>query len=124
MIHYFSGAKQQTPLSMIKVSLFNQILQIIPKDIFNNLVGAHQSDKHSKGITSWTHFVSMVFSHLSQSSSLREITTGLRSATGNLNHLGITRSPSRSSLFTLISIETLSSFRSFTLSFTTTLPLV
>jgi len=83
---------------MIKVSLFNQILQLIPRDIFNKLVSKHSSDKHSKGLNSWTHFVSMMFCHLSKSSSLREISTGLLSATGNLSHLGVSRSPCRSSL--------------------------
>lgn len=83
---------------MIKVSLFNQILQLVPRDIFNTLVSKHNSDKHSKGLNSWTHFVSMMFCHLSKSSSLREISTGLLSATGNLSHLGVSRSPSRSSL--------------------------
>jgi hypothetical protein len=40
----------------------------------------------------------MFFAQISNSNSLREISNGLRSATGNLNHLGIERAPSKSSL--------------------------
>lgn len=40
----------------------------------------------------------MVFCHLAKSSSIREISDGLRSAAGNLNHLGMDRSLCKSSL--------------------------
>jgi hypothetical protein len=40
----------------------------------------------------------MVFLHFSKSNSLREISNGLKSATGNLNHLGVKRAPEKSSL--------------------------
>ena len=41
----------------------------------------------------------MLFCHFSKANSLREITNGLRSATGNLNHLGFMhKTPSKSSL--------------------------
>ena len=57
-----------------------------------------QVDKHSKHFTSWQHLVSMIFSQFSGCVSLREISNGLRSATGNLNHLGIHTAPSKSNL--------------------------
>ena len=83
---------------MIKITLFSQIINKINKSSFKNLVSRHGTDKHNKGINSWTHFVSMIFLHLSKSSSLREISNGLKSATGNVNHMGITKIPSKSSL--------------------------
>ena len=83
---------------MIKITLFSQIINKINKSSFKNLVSRHGTDKHTKGISSWTHFVSMIFLHLSKSSSLREISNGLKSATGNVNHMGITKIPSKSSL--------------------------
>ena len=42
--------------------------------------------------------MSMVFCQFANCVSLREISNGLKSATGNLNHLGITRAPSKSNL--------------------------
>lgn len=42
--------------------------------------------------------VSMLFCQFAKSRSVRDISNGLRSATGNLNHLGIDRAPSKSTI--------------------------
>lgn len=84
---------------MKNITLFSQILQQINRNIFHKAVQQYQTDKHSKGINSWTHLTAMLFCHLSKAQSIREITNGLLSASGNLNHLGIQgKTPSRSSL--------------------------
>lgn len=85
-------------MSDVKISLLSQILSLVDRDIFNKIVRKHNSDKFSKGINTWTHMVSMVFMQLSGSSSIRDIANGLLSATGNLSHLGIYKSPSKSSI--------------------------
>ena len=85
--------------AMNNITLFSQILQQIDRNLFHNTVEKYHTDKHCKGINSWTHLVSMIFCHLSKSQSIREITNGLLSVSGNLNHLGIQgKCPSRSSL--------------------------
>ncbi len=84
---------------MVNVTLFSQILKYIPSEIFQQAVKKYSTDKHSKGITSWSHMVSMLFCHFGKAHSIRDISYGLRSITGNVNHLGIMeRVPSRSSL--------------------------
>jgi len=80
------------------ISLFNQVLGLVDRNIFSRIVKRYDSDKHCKGINSWSHVVSMLFMQLSGVSSLRDISTGLRSATGNLNHLGLSKAPSKSAL--------------------------
>jgi hypothetical protein len=40
----------------------------------------------------------MLFSQFAKSSSLRDISNGLRSATGNLNHMGVSMAPSKSTV--------------------------
>jgi hypothetical protein len=40
----------------------------------------------------------MIFVHLTNATSLRDVSNGLRSATGNLSHLGISRVPCQPSL--------------------------
>ena len=80
------------------VSLFNQVLALIQRKDVAQAVKDHSSDKHSKGITTWTHLVSMLFMQFAGANSLRDISNGLRSATGNLSHLGINKAPSKSSL--------------------------
>jgi len=84
---------------MVNVTLFSQIMQLINRNLFKKAVDKFKSDKHNKGINSWTHLVTMIFCHLAKAQSIREITNGIRSINGNLNHLGIlVKSPSRSSL--------------------------
>jgi len=85
-------------MSFVKVSLFSQVLRLVDRTIFNRLVRKYETDKYSKGINTWTHFVSMLFMQLSKVDSLRDISNGLRSATGNLSHLGIELAPSKSTL--------------------------
>jgi hypothetical protein len=83
---------------MTKVTLFSQIVGKLDKNIFKKLVKAKQTDKHQKGFNSWTHLVSMLFCQFAKSQSVRDISNGLRSATGNLNHLGIETAPSKSAV--------------------------
>lgn len=84
---------------MVNVTLFNQILQHINRNIFIKVVEKYSTDKHNKGINSWTHLVTMLFCQFAKCQSIRETTNGLLSVLGNLNHLGIQRkSPSKSSL--------------------------
>jgi hypothetical protein len=85
-------------MSQIKVTLLSQVLALVDRSKFGQLVRKHSTDKYSKGINSWTHFVSMVFMQLAGATSLRDISNGLRSATGNLSHLGVTRAPCKSSI--------------------------
>ncbi len=83
---------------MAKITLFSQIITKLDRNIFNKLVREKQTDKHQKGYNSWTHLVSMLFCQFAKSQSVRDISYGLRSATGNLNHLGIIKAPSKSSV--------------------------
>jgi hypothetical protein len=83
---------------MINVTLFSQIISRFDRYQFKRIVKESHSDKFNKGMDSWTHLVAMLFAQFSKSNSLREISNGLRSATGNLNHLGLSKAPSKSSI--------------------------
>jgi hypothetical protein len=83
---------------MINITLFSQIISKLDSSKFKRLVKKHQSDKHQKGFTSWSHLVSMLFCQFTNSQSIRDISNGLRSATGNLNHLGMRKAPSKSTV--------------------------
>jgi hypothetical protein len=82
----------------MKITLFSQILQKISRNSFNKLVDKHKSNKHSKGNDAWSHFVTMLFCQFSKSNSVREVCNGMNSATGDLNHLGVTKAMNKSSL--------------------------
>jgi hypothetical protein len=83
---------------MANITLFSQIISRLDRFSFSKLVAKRQTDKHQKGYNSWTHLVSMLFCQFAKSQSVRDISNGLRSATGNLNHLGIQRAPSKSTI--------------------------
>lgn len=90
---------EQTRTSpMTNYTLFSQIIGHIDRKSFKKLVCDRQTDKYCKGFSSWNHLVSMIFCHLAKSTSIRDISNGLRSATGNLNHLGIQSAPSKSAI--------------------------
>jgi hypothetical protein len=79
-------------------SLFSQVLSLIDRHHFSGCVSGLDAEKWSKGFTCWSHFVSMLFCQLAQAQSLREITQGLQSCEGKLNHLGVMSPPKRSTL--------------------------
>ena len=99
----------------MKITLFSQILALIDRSIFDKLVSKHDSDKHAKGINSWTHLVSMLFMQLAKAESVRDISNGLRSATGDLNHLGVTKAPCKSSISYITSTVPISYLKTSTL---------
>jgi len=78
---------------MSKITLFSQIIGKLNRVKFNKLVKKHSTNKHQMGYYSWTHLASMLFCQFAKSQSLRDISYGLKSATGNLNHLGINKTP-------------------------------
>jgi uncharacterized protein DUF4372/DDE family transposase len=79
-------------------SLFSQMLEQIPRDRFTALVQKHRAERYSKGFSSWTQLVAMLFCQLAGAESLREICNGLACGLGKLVHLGVDRSPRRSTL--------------------------
>jgi hypothetical protein len=83
---------------MVKLSLFSQITSVLPRDLFKIIVREHDSDKYNKGIDSWTHLISMLFCQLGHANSVRDISNGLRSITGNIHHLGCSKAPSKSTV--------------------------
>ena len=83
---------------MSKITLLAQMIQLLPIEKFKKLATEFESNKHSKGIDSWTHLVTMLFCHLSNAASCRDISNGLMSIAGNINHLGCKQAPSKSSV--------------------------
>jgi len=83
---------------MVNVKLFSQIISKLDRSKFKKLVDKKQTDKHNKGYTSWTHLALMLLCKVAKRKFVRDISNSLRSATGNLNHLGISRAPSKSTI--------------------------
>lgn len=79
-------------------SIFSQIMRMIPRGLFDEVVAKHEGEKHAKGMTCLSQLVSLLFAHLGYARSLREITQGLAAAEGKLKHLGVDRAPTKSTL--------------------------
>ena len=88
-------------------SIFSQLLQQFPRNIFNKIVFEEKAERHAKGFRCWDQFVAMLFCHIAQADSLREICNGLRSCTGKLVHIGVKNAPKRSTLALLMNTEPL-----------------
>jgi hypothetical protein len=78
-------------------SILNQLLQIFPRTEFETVVRRTKAERHARGFRSWDQFVAMMFCHLADANSLREICGGLASCEGRLSQLGI-QIPARSTL--------------------------
>jgi DDE family transposase/uncharacterized protein DUF4372 len=77
-------------------SMFSQVLKLIPRIEFERMVKETGSEYASKGVSSWSQFVAMMFCQLGRAHSLREIEGGLKSCEGKLAHLGIEATPKSS----------------------------
>lgn len=79
-------------------SLFSQLVALFNRQKFNRLVHKHDTERYSKGFSSWDHFTAMLFCQLAQAKSLREICGGLACCMGKLRHIGMKRAPNKSTL--------------------------
>jgi len=79
-------------------SIFAQMLGLIPRTSFHKAVLVHKAERHARGFSSWGQMVAMLYCHLAQARSLREICNGLAASEGKLKHLGVPTAPHRSTL--------------------------
>jgi hypothetical protein len=83
---------------MANMTLFAQAIGKLPKENIRKIIREAKTDKHCKGYNTWSQFLSMMFCQFSNCDSVRDISNGLNSANGNLNHLNICRAPSKSTV--------------------------
>jgi hypothetical protein len=78
--------------------MFSQLLPLIPRGEFDKLTRITSASKGQKGFSCWDQCVALLFCQLGQAHSLREISGGLASCAGKLNHLGVKKAPAVSTL--------------------------
>jgi hypothetical protein len=78
--------------------VFKQIIKIIPRDKFNELVIGCRSDRYYKTFFSWEHLITMLFGIFSRCDSMGEVCDGMRALAGKLNYLGMESSPAKSTV--------------------------
>lgn len=59
-------------------TIFNQILDLIPRHQFEVLVNKYQSDRYVKYFSCWQQLISLLYAQIRGKDSLRDIETSLR----------------------------------------------
>lgn len=88
---------KNTEIKLVGQPILGQVLGLVDKWSFNQLVKNKKSDYYYKAFKSWAHFVTMMFGILSRCDSMAETCEGLKGLSGKLNHLGLEKAPARSS---------------------------
>lgn len=70
-------------------TIFNQLLQFVPKEKFNQFVAQSQADKYVKKMTAWNQFIVLLYAQATGKESLREIETGFNMHNETWYHLGV-----------------------------------
>ena len=78
-------------------TIFNQLLNFLPRQKFDQLTDEYQANRYAKSMTCWNQFVAMLYAQASGKKSLREVETGFNVQKNTWYHLGI-NSVARSTL--------------------------
>src|SRR3989338_9871880 len=70
-------------------TIFNQLLNFLPKHKFQDFVGQHNADKYVKKLDTWNQLAVLIYAQATNKDSLREIETGLMLHQNSWYHLGI-----------------------------------
>jgi hypothetical protein len=71
-------------------TIFRQLLKLLDRNVFDAIErNGYQPKRKYRSLTRWGQFVTMMFAHLTNRSSLRDIEDQFRIKTENLYHLGV-----------------------------------
>ncbi len=76
--------------------IFFQLYKLIPPNIINKCIRAHNSDRYYKKFDTRHHLITMLYCCYQNCTSLREVVTGMGACEGKLQSLGINYLPARS----------------------------
>jgi len=79
-------------------TVFAQIMDYVPKNIFDQLVSEYKGNYKTRTFSCWDQFLCLAFAQLTFRESLRDIETCLRSNSEKLYHMGIKGNISRTNL--------------------------
>jgi hypothetical protein len=89
-------SSKDTDKHLVGQPVLNQIIKLIPRNKFDELVSKHQSDRYYKTFGSWTHLLTMLFGILSRCDSMGEVCDGMRALGGKLNFMDMNAAPAKS----------------------------
>jgi hypothetical protein len=78
--------------------VLNQLLSLIDRNSVKSLARSGHYDRYYKHFDTYAHLVSMLYCCLNKCTSSREVVSGMKACHTKLMHLGISKSPARSTL--------------------------
>jgi hypothetical protein len=82
--------------NLVGQPIFKQIINLIPKEKFDELAIKCGSDRYYKSFFSWGQLITMLFGIFSRCDSMGEVCDGMRVLSGKLNYFGMESSPAKS----------------------------
>lgn len=70
-------------------TVYNQLLHLIPRHQFDNLVERHGGDYYVKYFTCWQQFITLLYAQIRNKDSLRDIEVSLRAQSNRWYHIGL-----------------------------------
>lgn len=70
-------------------TVYNQLLHLIPRHQFENLVSQHSGDYYVKYFTCWQQFMTLLYAQIRNKDSLRDIELSLKSQASRWYHIGL-----------------------------------
>lgn len=87
---------KHTEIKFVGQPIFKQIIDLLSVVNIPSIVKAHESDHYYKAFKTRTHLITLLFGIFSRCDSMGEICEGMRAMGGKLNHLGMDKSPAKS----------------------------
>jgi hypothetical protein len=78
--------------------VFFQLVEFLPKRIFDGIAETHDSNKYVKHFTCWNQLLAMMFGQLTNRESLRDLIVAIDSHSSKCYHLGFGKNVTRSNL--------------------------
>ena len=91
--YYFDYSENRELLMARQPYVFAQFLSLISRYEFQRIVNKYKGDFHTKTFKCWHQLACMIFAHIRQEDSLRDIDIALNAHASKLYHIGIEQCP-------------------------------
>ncbi len=78
--------------------IFTQLISLMPRSLIQSVSKEFKTDHYCKSFKGYDHLITMLYCSFHQCTSIREVTTGMQASAHRLLHLGLQRTPRRSTL--------------------------
>ena len=93
--------------------IFNQLINYLPKDVFDRLVKKNNGNAHAKDYTCWNHLLVMIWAQFTSRRSLRDIEISLRAHSDKIYRMGIGKNISRNNIAHANAVRDVSIYRDY-----------